>query len=205
MMIVNGDTVSGDISNDPGQILKIYGTNEDVEGAVKFVSPPDISAPFNAAINNLIENTLTQSGANPASLGDGQANNASAIEKLQNASVLPLKLLKSEYKSFILQTASIWADFWLHLYGNRRIKTQDESGVWYFPYNAQRYSDTDIFACAKNSGKISFTPQQTVSVLAELYDKGVISKGEYISRLPDSLIPDKTGLILRVKEKENDT
>lgn len=200
MMIVNGDTVSGDITNDPGQIIKIYGTNEDVAGAVKFVSPDDISATFNESVNNLIENTLTQSGANTAALGDERAQNASAIERLQSAALLPLDILKNEYKSFLLQNAHIWADFWLNLYGNRRIRIEDEDGVWYFPFDAARYSGVDVFARIRHAGRQTFTAEQTVSALGELFDRGVITKEQYLCRLPDALIPDKSELLLNVKE-----
>ena len=53
IMTVNGDTVSGEITNDPGQIIKVYGTNEDVAGAVHFVTPPDFSQNFRTNIESL--------------------------------------------------------------------------------------------------------------------------------------------------------
>jgi len=40
IMVVNGDTVTDKITNDPGQIIKVFGSNEDVAGAVKYISPP---------------------------------------------------------------------------------------------------------------------------------------------------------------------
>ena len=205
IMVVNGDTVSGEISNDPGQIIKIYGSNEDVSGAVKYVTPPDSSGGIVAAVNDLIENTLTQSGANPAALGDESAQNASAISKLQAAALMPLNVLKWRFKDFLNQNARIWADFWLNLYGNRKIKIEDENGTWYFPFNAGRYKDKSIGTAVKSAERASFTAEQTVAALANLYDKGIITAAQYLSRLPDALIPKRQELISDIKEKTDET
>lgn len=205
IMLVNGDTVPGEITNDPGQIIKIYGTNEDVAGAVKYVSLPESGAGIGAAAQNLIETTLTQSGANPAVLGDEAAQNASAITKLQSAALLPLNVLKWRYREFLAQNARVWADFWLSLYGSRKIRIEDESGIWYFPFNAGRYRDLCITAAVTFNEPRDFTPEEKVSALAALYDKGVITAAQYISRLPDSLIPEKAALLRNLKENENET
>ena len=205
MMIVNGDTVTGEITNDPGQIVKIYGTNEDVAGAVKYVSPPDFSAGFNAAVNNLIDNTLTQSGANPAVLGDEQAQNASAISRLQSAALMPLNVLKGRYRQFLRQNARIWADFWLGLYGERKIRIEDESGVWYFPFSSSRYSDFDINVSIKPADTETFSRAEKFSALNNLFEKGIISAKQYISRLPKDLIPEKQEILSGLKEETNET
>lgn len=205
MMIVNGDTVSGDISNDPGQIVKIYGTNEDVAGAVKYITPPDTNTGIGTAVQSLIDTTLTQSGASPAALGDTQAQNASAISKLQSAALMPLNILKWRYIDFKEQTAGIWADFWLNLYGNRKLKIEDENGIWYFPFDAKRYRDLEF--CAKISviPPENFTAREKAEALGLLYDKGIITAKQYLSRLPDSLIPDKADIISNLKEKTDET
>ncbi|MBO4433687.1 MAG: hypothetical protein J5852_09165 [Clostridia bacterium] len=205
IMVVNGDTVPGEISNDPGQIIKIFGTNEDVSGAVKYITPPDASSGIVAAVNDLIENTLTQSGASPAVLGDEIAQNASAISKLQAAAVMPLNVLKWRFKDFLNQNANIWADFWLGLYGNRKIKIEDETGTWYFPFDSARYKSVTVGTVITTAEKENFTAEQSVNMLNSLYDKGIISTAQYLSRLPDELIPEKQKLISDLEEKENET
>ena len=204
IMLVNGDTVSGDISNDPGQIIKIYGTNEDVAGAVKYVSPPDFSSEFNKTVNCLIENTLTQSGVNAAARGDEQAQNASAISRLQNAALMPFNITKEKFKDFLWQNARVWADFWLSHYGNRKIKIEDENGIWYFPFNAQRYKDLCINAAVTVNETENFSNSQKISALSDLYDKGIITEAQYLSRLPDELIPGKAALLSNLKEGKED-
>ena len=97
MMVINGDTVPEGITNEPGQIIKVYGSNEDVNGAVKYVAPPDFSKNFESGVQSLIDNTLTQSGANEVALGDSRADNATALITMRNAAVMPLQMLKTDF------------------------------------------------------------------------------------------------------------
>ena len=204
MMLVNGDTVTGEITNDPGQIIKIYGTGEDVASAVKFVCPPDFSAGQTRSVNDLIYNTLTQSGAGPAALGDEQANNASAIEKLQSAAVIPLNVLKSRYREFLRQNALIWADFWFNLYSRRLIKTDDGDGVWYFPFDASRYRQAALTVEVRQTPAQRITTKEKIDLLGSLFDRGVISRRQYLARLPENLIDSPLELIGEQKEDKDD-
>ncbi|MFQ8954307.1 MAG: hypothetical protein ACLR56_15640, partial [Oscillospiraceae bacterium] len=97
MMVINGDTVPDGITNEPGQIIKVYGSSEDVNGAVKYVAPPDFSRNFEQSLQALIDNTLTQSGANEVALGDSRADNATALITMQNAAIMPLQIVKTFY------------------------------------------------------------------------------------------------------------
>lgn len=200
MMVVNGDTVSGEISNNPGQIIKIYGSNEDVEGAVKYVTPPDFCGGFTDNINNLIENTLTQSGANAVALGDEKADNASALIELRNSAVMPLTLIKNRFYEFVEQVSRIWADFWTTQYGNRYIKVSDENGVWYLPFNAERYSGLYLTCKIEAGADTAYSVAESAAILDSLYEKGIITRQQYLKRLPAGLIPDVDGIIAEIDE-----
>ena len=146
IMTVNGDTVTGEITNDPGQIIKVYGSNEDVKGAVNFVSPPDFTANFSESVSSLITNTLEGSGAGMTTLGRISYNNTAAIESLSNVSGVSQLSLFTRYCSFLEETALIWLDFWINKYGKRDIVIEDENGRWYFPFDAERYKGIRFFA-----------------------------------------------------------
>ena len=141
IMVVNGDTVTADITNDPGQIIKIYGSNEDVKGAINFISPPDYSKDFSENINNLIDNTLTQSGATAAVLGDEILNNATALSLMRNSTLLSLQLTKSRYKAFLNEIAAVWADFFMSCYGERNLKMTSGKDVFFVPFDSNRYKN----------------------------------------------------------------
>ncbi len=202
IMLVNGDTVTEKITNDPGQIIKIYGSNEDVAGAVKYVTPPCSMDEFDRSINNLITNTLTQSGANEVALGDSRADNATALLTMRDAALMPLQLVKNRYYVFLEDVARIWADFWISHYGNRKIKITKKGISSYIPFNADRYRGIIINAKIDVNKATSFSEKEQLSTLLTLFDKGIITKGELLQRIPKGMIPNIDGIsVNEVKEK----
>ncbi len=204
IMLVNGDTVNQKITNEPGQIIKVFGTNEDVAGAVKYVTPPTFKEDYDASINSLINNTLTQSGANEVALGDSRADNATALITMRNAALMPLQIVKNRFYAFIEDTARIWADFWITKYGNRKIKISDETGVWYMPFNGSRYKELIINTRVDVSSKTIYSEKECFENLLTLFEKGVIDRNQLIMRLPDGLIPDKNSLLINERQEVSD-
>ncbi len=203
MMVVNGDTVTSDITNEPGQIIKIFGSNEDVEGAIKYITPPDITKSFSDGVNTLIENTLTQCGANEIALGDSPADNMGALKIMRNAATMPLDIIKNRYCAFLSEIALIWVDFWITQYGNRKIRISDENGVWYLPFNSERYSNLQFICDVYKTEEKEFTSKDSINLLTSLLEKGIISKEEYLERLPTGLIPNADKLYKIKKEGDN--
>lgn len=205
IMVVNGDTVTDKITNDPGQIIKVFGSNEDVAGAVKYINPPVFTKDFDESINTLIDNTLTQSGANEVALGDSKADNATALIAMRDAALMPLKIVKSSYYTFIEDTARIWADFWVAYYGNRSLKQSSKAGIKYIPFDAKRYKALMLRANVEVSENTPFTDREITETLLSLYDKGIINREQLLLRIPDGLIKDIGNLIKEDKEvMEND-
>lgn len=141
IMTVNGDTVTGDITNEPGQIIKVYGTNEDVAGAIKYVTPPDFSANFLNSISALIEGTLESSGSGIAAISKSGYNTAAAVENISAVSGISKEILNLRYSCFLEEVALLWLDFWKNKFGKRQLLIKDENGVWYFPFDSARYKN----------------------------------------------------------------
>lgn len=146
IMTVNGDTVTEDITNDPGQIIKVYGTNEDVAGAVHYVAPPDFSSGFDSTVSSLIQNTLESSGAGMTTLSKINYNNTAAIESISSVSGVSAASLNVRYRSFLTEVALTFVDFWVNKYGKRPLLIEDKNGRWYFPFDADRYKGLRFFA-----------------------------------------------------------
>lgn len=202
IMVVNGDTVNGEITNEPGQIIKVYGSNEDVAGAVKYVAPPSFTKDFDQSINTLIENTLSQSGANEVALGDSKAENATALNTMRNATLMPLQLIKGRFYTYLEDTARIWADFWISYYGKRQIKIASKSGTEYLPFDSNRYRHLVITAKVDVTPAANLNERERADLLIQLFEKGVINREELLTRIPDGLISNIKGL-LENSDKEN--
>lgn len=201
LMVINGDLVSGEMTNEPGQILKVYGSPEEIDTAVRYVNPPNHSEGYNQAVNNLITNTLTQCGANEAFLGDLDADNYSAIVELRQAAAHYLLPLKSRYYRFIENVSLIWADFFFKMYGKRCLKIVDQNGVWYFPFDGEKYSSLvlSVTVCAKEG--MSASKREEITLLGKLLEQGAITPAQYIKRLPTDLIPEKKELLKELSEE----
>ncbi len=202
IMVVNGDSVPEQITNDPGQIIKIYGSNEDVAGAVRYVSPPDFAEKFQGSVDSLIKNTMNQSGATEAALGEMDANNATAIQRLNTAASQPMEVMRKRYHAFLEELSLIWADFWMTHYGNRNISIEDENGLWYLPFSAARYKDMTLYARVTKSTDTD--KDKLLDILGRLYEKGDITPRQYIESLPQEVMGSKRELLYGLKEDKND-
>ncbi len=47
-----------------------------------------------------------------------------------------------------------------------------------------------------------WSESQSVQALDNLYDRGIINKVQYLNRLPQSSVPDLTGLIQEIRQQE---
>ncbi len=205
IMIVNGDTVTERITNEPGQIIKVYGSNEDVAGAVNYISPPASLKDYDNNINSLIENTLTQSGANEVALGDSRADNATALLTMRESALMPLQIAKNRFYNFIEETARIWAEFWVTKYGKRKIKISDDSGVWYMPFDGDKYKDLLISTKVEVVNDVVYSEKEQINTLITLFEKGILNRNELLERMPDGVIINRKKLLHQEKEQaEND-
>lgn len=199
--IVNGDTITEPLTNNPGEIIKVYGTSEDIVGAIRHISPPVFGNQLINALNDLANNTLNDNGANDAALGNFRPDNASAIIQMREASLQPLQLYQNAFYDFIEDIARIWADFWMNLYGDRCLRVEERDGVFYLPFHPERYSNLTLNARIDVGSSPIWSLPSTIAMLDSLYASQIINKIQYLERMPDGIIPDKTALLKEAKEE----
>lgn len=194
-LLVNGDVIQQPVTNDPGQVIRVFGSGDDVRSAMTYVDPPQFSAALTAEIEGLIQNTLTQSGANAVTLGDVTPNNTSAIIAVREAAMLPLQTVQARFNAFCEQVARVWAEFWVTGYGKRAIAVRDELGTWYLPFDGERYRDLILRARVDVGAASLWSESQSIITLDNLFDRGVITAEQYLKRLPSGVVPDVDGLL----------
>ena len=195
IMLVNGDVVSQPISNDPGQVIPVYGSGEEVRDAVRYVDPPAFSAQLDANVQNLIRDTMTQAGVSSTLLGDVEPHNTSAIIAVREASLMPLTVMQNRFYTFIEDVARVWAEFWMAMYGERALKITDPDGVWYMPFNGAACRNLLLHIRVDVGSGETYSETKTVETLDNLYRNGVIDKKQYLSRLPRGLVPQLDTLL----------
>ena len=202
-IVVNTDIVDGAVNNDPGQIINIAAGNEyDVQKAIAYLQPPQFASQMQNIVADIASNTLNDSGANDAALGNIRPDNASAIIAMREAALQPMQVYQNRFYSCIEDIARIWADFWLNMYGERPLRIEDKNGVQYIPFNAERYRNLVVNARVDVGASTLYGEAVVVSSLGNLLQTGIITPLQYLERIPKGTIPDITGLINEFKQNE---
>jgi len=202
MTIVNGDVVDEPVTNDPGQVLRVFGSAEDVASAVRYVNPPNFSPQFDQNIQSLIGNTLSQSGANDAALGNMRPDNTSAIVAVREAATMPMQMVQNRYFSFVEDVARIEAEFSVMKYGKRPLKVANSDGVFYLPFDSDRYRERMLSAKVDVGTAGVYAEQEQIATLNNLRKAGIITDMQYLERLPKGKIPRQKELIEEKREQE---
>lgn len=200
--IINGDLIPDGISNDPAEVVKIYGSAEDMMSAIRYVAPPNYGAAFINFTDAFAQNVLSDNGANDAALGNFRPDNATAIVQAREAAIAPMQMYQNRFYSANEDVARIWADFWITMYGKRSIKINDGGSIRYMVFDAQRYRDLVITAKIDVGASTLWSEAVSISNLGNLLSSQLISFIEYLERIPKGLIPDVSGLINSRKQQE---
>ncbi len=196
ILVKDVDAIPQDISNDPGQVVNAVSVNGNgVAGALQYVTPPAFYSQFNNMAQSIIVNTLTQSGANDAALGDIAPDNTSAILAVREAATMPMQMFKNRFYQFVEDTVRVWAAFWINMYGRRDLKISDRNGTWYLPFDGREYTDALLTVKVDVGASTLWSEAQSISILDSLFDRKVIDVVQYLERLPRGVVPDISGLI----------
>ena len=200
IMVVDDTVITDEVTNEPGQVIHATGEALAVKGAIQYITPPNFSPNFDNNIQSLISNTLTQSGANDAALGDLKPDNTSAIIAVREAASMPLQTAQNRYYQFCEDVARIWAEFWMTKYGCRSIKMVDGANVWYLTFDGARYKDLLVTVKVDVGASTMYSEAQTIHTLDNLFDRQVINVMQYLKRLPKGTVPDVTALIKEMQK-----
>ncbi len=200
--VINGDLIPDGISNDPAEVVKIYGSAEDMSSAIRYIAPPNYGAAFINFTDAFAQNVLSDNGANDAALGNFRPDNATAIVQAREAAIAPMQMYQNRFYSANEDVARIWADFWVTMYGRRSIKINDGGMAKYMVFDADRYRDLVITARIDVGASTLWSEAVSISNLGNLLASQLISFTEYLERIPKGLIPDVTGLINARKQQE---
>ncbi len=199
--VINGDLIPEGISNDPAEVVKIYGSAEDMMSAIRYVAPPNYGAAFINFTDAFAQNVLSDNGANDAALGNFRPDNATAIVQAREAAIAPMQMYQNRFYSANEDVARIWADFWVSLYGKRSIKINDGGSVKYMVFDAERYRNLVITARIDVGASTLWSEAVSISNLGNLLSGQMISFIEYLERIPKGLIPNVSGLINARKQQ----
>lgn len=183
-------------SNEVGEaIAAVSGTN--VSDAVSVVGVGKLQDEYLDFISNVISVTKELGGATETALGNITPTNTSAILAIQEASKIPLKLVRAAVYQCIEDLANIWADMMCAYFTSERLlpyvnekgeQTSDRVDFSLFEGDAIK-ARVDVVDTSSYSSSI------TLSILDKLLDGGHITVEQYLKRIPSDYIDNYTELI----------
>ena len=182
-------------SNEVGEAIAAIGT-ANVSDAVSVLGVGELQKDYLEFLQNVISNTKELSGATETALGNVNPQNTSAILAIQEASKIPLKLVRAALYQCIEDLANIWADMmFAYFSSDRMIPTLSADG---------RYASS-LIPSLDNAGKMralvevvdesTYNSAVSLSILDKLLEGGHITLEQYLERIPREYINDAHGLI----------
>ncbi len=188
-------------SNEVGEAIAAVGGGT-VSDAIAVVGVGQMQDGYLDLLENIIENTKAMMGATEAALGDEKANNTSAIMVLQEASMLALSHVKSNFCRCIGELATIWADM-LCTYcpSERLLAIESADGVSAARADYALLKKELLRASVEIGTGSAYTPASTVALLDKLLEKGHLNVGEYLELLPPGCISNRERLLQTIQMK----
>ncbi len=198
--VVYDSTVVDGWSNRVGEAIAVNGP---VDNVAKVISPGQMQAGMLEVIQLAIANTKEFLGATDTALGDVQPHNTSAILALQNASAVPLENIKRNLYQFVEDLGLIWLDFMFAFYDDKRmVAVTGDKGEKYDSFAMSKFRH-ELFRCRIDVGSGSYWSEiSSLNTLDNLLKMGKISTVQYLSRIPDGLVPEKEELIKELKREQ---
>lgn len=208
------------ISKVTNQVGAAYGVNGTVDNAMTTVDGADISPQVFQYIQNFIDQTQSSLGATDVALGDTRPDNTSAIIALQRAAATPSELTKQNIYSAIEDLARIYLEFMAEYYGlryvDRPIKEREREAVLFaqqvnpdqeMPEAVPVQFDFSVLKQHPVTLKIDvgastyYSEIASIQTLENLLMQDKIDIVDFLERLPDDYVPQRTALISKMKNQ----
>lgn len=183
-----------DWSATPGEAVAAHGGGN-LSDCVSVVGCGELSDGYMELIETVLEQTRYLFGANDTALGNAEPQNTSAILAMKESASGQLREAHVRLAKAIEEQAYIWAEMVCANVGEGRyVSFGNGEGKEKVDFSTLKRS---LLRCRVDvSDKSRFGSSVSLSVLNLLLEKGVISPKEYVSRLPEGIIPDKDSLLL---------
>ncbi len=174
----------------------MIGVNGNIEGAIRYLNPPQVSGDLFRLIELTISYTKEMMGVNDASLGNVATNNTSAFIAVREASNVPLDSIRLRFYQMIEDMGRIILDFISSYYKSGRMFSYEENGtVKITTLDFSKMKDALINLRVDVGPSSQFSELTAVETLDKLLGAEKISFLQYLERIPDGYLPKKAKLI----------
>lgn len=192
------------LTNQVGGAIGINVTETfDLGNAIKYLEPVNMSDAFIRVIDLAIQYSKECMGVSDASLGQVDPKNTSAILAVQKSTAVPLENVRDNLYDFVEQIVRIMIDMMGSKYGTRPAVVEDEDGNRQIGmYDFSQLKDMDLHLGIDVGEASYYSEIAALQSLDNLLSNGFIEFLEYLERVPNEMIPKKSELIGKLKEKQ---
>jgi hypothetical protein len=191
------ETMISNWSNDIGSAIPVNGNPNNVIQQLR-------SGDFNNAILQVIDTAINYTrdfcGVTDAALGQGRADNTSAIVALGKQAAMSLENQQNNLKQFIEDIYLIWAELMLSKYATgRRVPMKEDGKIVYKPFDAKIAKDIIASVKIEVGASSIWSEIAAIQTLDNMLLNQVIDDIQYLERIPNGII---TGLTKLIDEKK---
>ena len=192
------------LTNQVGGAIGINVTETfDLNNAIKYLEPVNMSDAFIRVIDLAIQYSKECMGVSDASLGQVDPKNTSAILAVQKSTAVPLENVRDNLYDFVEQIVRIMIDMMGSKYGTRPAVVEDANGNRQMGmYDFSQLKDMDLHLGIDVGEASYYSEIAALQSLDNLLSNGFIEFLDYLDRVPDGMIPKKSELIGKLKEKQ---
>lgn len=162
----------------------------------------NMSVQVSEYMSKFVSMTRDLMGASDAALGNVTPDNTSAIIAVQNATAIPLELVKQEYYSFTEDFVRICLDMMRNYFGVRTALAKDDNGEQQEILFDFGILNEYVIRMKVDIGAAAYWSEITASTtLDNLYQAGLIDPVLYLESIPDHLIPNKGKIVEEAKRR----
>ena len=192
-----------------GSVGTAVGVQGNVDQVAKVLDGASISPQIAQFIELSFDKTHTLLGASDVAMGDSRPDNTSAIIALQRAANTPMELTKQNDYQCLEDAGRIWIDIMSVRYGTRMVEMKmdmDKAGEQPLGMNLPQQDFTHPFDFSKlkeipltieqEAGASSYWSEMaSMQTMDNLMMNNMITKKQYVERLPNGYIPKKQELL----------
>jgi hypothetical protein len=180
-------------SNAIGMAIPVNG---DINSAIKYLEPPELSQDIYNLTDRLMKTTLQMVGVSEIELGSINPTNTSALVIARESSNMTIQSIKTRFYAMIEDFARNWLDMVL-AYGKvpRFVKLRDKDGTRAAVFEPSAFSKKLWSVKIDVGAATAWSEVNSVQTLNTLYNSGAIDARQYIERLPDGYLPMREKLL----------
>lgn len=189
-------------SNEVGQAIGVM-TGGDINNVATTLGVGEMEDYFLDVIADTIKLTKDLCGATEVALGEADPNNTSAIMALREASEQPLDIVKNNLYRCVEELAAIWVEMMCEYYTDGRLLAfESDDGKHVIEKIDFVRLRSEVISVKVDGGPArKFSQVTLLNTLDFLLKEGHIDFVQYLERLPDGILPDKSSLIVEARKK----